>query len=270
MRSEWTHAETIIRQGLEWFRVEQPAGSMVTHLGLGAHAGGGLWISFAPSSFAKHKQAIVIVEVGYDGDGKENPRLTVEEVAWFKSMIVRHGATVTDEWNGAGWVSGSFAIADEAITRTLLAAERNYLKGCPKPNHSVFCGQRASWGLDPDKMTDAQREKVECDWWQSSRSLLIEPSFTIVPKPAPSAPPDPTDDDRNLEAVRLALERLAPTLARMEIVNGLVCAGKRGDIVGEPGDLSFEPRAGHGVTMPAELAVSLIERLAELEQFLDG
>lgn len=261
MRPEWTALEQVVAIGAEWLRTgRQPRKAIMQHHGKGGHAGGTLKVRFAPYGRTGGKSAgggldaVVIFDMSehewYDWENDERgpviPPFTEGEIAEFKALLERNGLPVRDEWNGAGLRTASFAIAAKTVEPTLNATVRRYLKGCPV-HESVFCGR--------------EHHHPDCDW-HAAFDLLIPPVFPDVPLPVPPAS-GPSDDDRNLLAVKRVLERITPILAEMGYHPAMVVAGKRGHIEGEDDALQFVPDMGHGVLIPAEMAESLVAIAAE-------
>src|SRR5690606_33265492 len=100
--------------------------------------------------------------------------------------VVRH-------WNGAGFTTLSVGV-DDVVNPSVQAAARRYHDGCPDhPDRSVFCG---------------------CDTWRAGFDRAVGPAYVYIDRPVATGPASgPDDDDRNLRAVRDALDLIRPTLA---------------------------------------------------------
>jgi hypothetical protein len=267
MRPEWTHAREVIEIGAEWLRTsEQPADALLTHLGLTTHAGGGLTISFAPNGYLGEKTsmrqggrgAVIVVALGR---GSETglppiPHFTQDEIDDLGALIEAAGLPIEERWNGAGLDTGSFGIQAKAVSPTLNQSVRHYVDACPV-HKTVFCGERARWG-DPGRDDDY----ANCTWFSASRERLVEPVFPVVPWPTADHPA-PGDDDSNLRAVKEALKAITPLLSQMGIHPATIVAGRRGHIEGDE-HLDFVADQGHGVLLPAETAVRLVEAAVQL------
>lgn len=196
------------------------------------------------------------------------PRLTQEECDEVVRLIEKHGGRLVHRWNGAGCTSGSFAFQAKTLPSVKALYER-YSKGCPKPGHSVFCGttphgvrvRDPEGGRDTlkprEEWTPEQIEYADCDW-RAGHGRAAPPTWPSIGRPE-FAPPGPSEDNRNLLAVKKALEEIHRVCGDMGIVPQTVVAGKRGQINGEePIELEFEHGSGFGVTFSAEGALRLM------------
>jgi hypothetical protein len=291
MRPEWIALADNINAAAEWLRnPDQPRGAMVSHLGFSEHCGGMLTISVSATGWhgARGKNLCTFV---FDNDRRDpdEPKpepFTAAEMDEIAAMIEATGVTIVDRWNGAGLRTGSFGCRTD-VAAAVKRIHRRYLDGCPKPGHTVFCGQRATWTMertddgtwirrrwdDDDPIipaTDRELEMINCTW-DRGFDKAKPPAWTAVPWPTPPESPSDTqtDDDRNLDAVRRALTKLGPLLVEMGYHHSTIVAGRRGDIVEDDTGLRFTPSHGHGVCIPAEAAEALVA-LAAIGHEMEG
>lgn len=278
LRPEWTHVDAVIAEGLRWLAADdQPPEALIQHHGKGGHAGGGLGIQFAvnarvgpPQRGMFHvprarrlaerphsrlsKSGVVIFHLGHTVDVEDLPHdqwdqyrsapFTKDEIDTLRERLVSHGAKLTDEWNGAGLNTASFALASSNVSRSLGRATAMYHEGCPE-HDTVFCG---GW--------QASRGEENCTFMPAGFAALVPPSFPDVPLPAPAAPA-PAREDRNLEQVLRAIERGRPVMEQFDIIGKVVVPGVRGHA--EDGE--FVEDGGYGVTLPAEVYDEIVRRL---------
>lgn len=261
LRPDWSGLPAAIRAGADWMAVEQPPDAVIDQFGPGEWVADYLYLSFAPhgswgrKTKAEGTVATVIVQQsrGRGNYGYENhpelPPFTEDEIDSIAALFVDAGLEILDRWNGAGLDSGSFEVRLPGVDNPSLSASYDhYHDGCPE-HHTVFCGYGEGWPGNEN-----------CSWLHDGHAAAIPPGWVAVAMPAGEGDGDrpPADDDSNLEAIRVALERLAPLLAELGHHPTVFAAGRRGRIEGEPGDLSFQEEHGHGILMPAETAEALV------------
>lgn len=275
MRAEWTALEENLRIGAEWVQSGvQPDGAMITHHGLGTHCGGGLRLSITGAGWHQHMvkgSGVVLFELKRSDDqylaGVPEPDpFTEDECNELVDLVRATGLEVIETWNGAPW--RTFSIGYHGAGEGLVRATQRYRDHCPR-HGSVFCGHSLAFaGKDPDELNERQRDEYDCTWASDGYRTLVPPQWIAVPYPVPVAGGGPAGSTDNLEAVKRALEEIAPLLDALDIPLQTMCAGARGSIEGPDDDLAFEIARGHGVQFPAETAVRLV-RLASLAAELE-
>lgn len=275
MRPEWSALEANVAAIPAWLEGDQPDGAIIDHFGYGVHCGGMLHLDVAVCGWnggpggERGTADTCRVHIGnerHDPDEPQQDPLTEAERAEVATLLERAGLTVADRWGSDRWES--YGCTYPRINPTLKTARRRYSDGCPKPGHHVFCGERATWGW-PDGYvpTDDERERAECTW-KAGFELTVPPAWVAVPWDFPG--PAPADNDgveRNLDIVRRAVHTTRDALVDLGVHPSTITAGRRGDIVGDPGDLSFDEGTGLGVNMPAELAERLVKLAAAAHRF---
>lgn len=237
-RPEWTAVEENVRIGLDWVtNDQQPPTAMMSQFGKGEHVGGRLRVEVSAGHFGpgggRPGVGLIAFEMPRYGDDAP-PRFTQDEVDYLVSLVDRHpGVTVDRHWNGLGW--HSLSVAFLGVAPSVAHAYANY--------GAMHRGERgASFGD------------------------LIPPAWIAVDWPATAAPAPPDDDDdRNLRAVQEALAAIRTVLADAGYHPDTIVAGRRGDIIDDDGRLAFDPKSGHGVCLPAEAAVALVQLLEGME-----
>lgn len=265
LRPEWSGLEANVRIGAAWLLgSEQPADAVGDHLGYGVHVGGGLRISFSASGYvgARHARSGVVVinlsrsDEQYRAGMPEPDPFTDAEVETIGQLLTAAGLDVQDQWNGAGLRTGSFGV--RGVSPSLAKSVRNYLAHCPK-HDTVFCGGWQAEHIAP-RDEPARSDFINCTWHSAGAARMVLPQFVqvayeSVPEPAP------TEDDRNLRAVKDALAAITPLLLELDVHAATIVAGARGHIEGDE-HLAFVHDGGHGVLLPAEVAVHLVSLAA--------
>ena len=288
---DWPNVEATLDAGKRWMNRPQKDGVIMQHHGIGNYVGGGMHITFAPhpprgevGRRAKVDKAVTIIIIDlsdiytpyeWDEDGKyAGGHELVAKVGGFdqetkdrlRSMIDAR-FKVVDEWNGSiGTQTWSICVLGGGHAAKAVA---NYFNHCPKPGHSVFCGQRETWswkeGYEP---TEAEREKAECTWWKDGRGKLVEPQWVASVDRLPAPEPDLASEDERLAEL---LDAVRPLLVKMDFHAQLVSASSAGEIEGESPKRIFVPgdHRLRGIQLPAESFAELV-RLAvigyELEE----
>lgn len=235
LRPEWVGAEENVRIGLDWIQNDQqPADAVMSQFGSSVHVGGFLRVQVSAGHFGSGGSdptvGLIVFQVhnpNRDKHGDETPApFTDNECVSLRGLVERHpGIEVARDWNGPG--CDSYSVAFRGCAPSVYQAYRNY--------------GRDHGGIQ-----------------------FVRPTWVEVAMPTPSAPGVP-EDDRNLRAVKEALERIRPVLAaEFGIHPDTVVAGRRGDITEDGDVLSFDPKAGHGVCLPAEAAIALVEAATRL------
>lgn len=273
-RPEWEAVEINVRRGVEWLTSHRQPSSAHTHSGDGVHVGGHLYVSFMPWGQFTHAPKSKPGKVTFGGLRQDRPRqptdprvatinfslsnpntdeygggqpepFTQAECDYLKGLIVDAGGKVVDDWNGDGF--DSYSVKISGVTMSMARAADRYMDGCPE-HDSVFCSSDG------------------CDWYDKGHARLTDPRFVAVARPGLGGEADAgDDDDRNLRAVLEALERIRPVLADVGYHPDTIVAGRRGDIIEDDRAFTFEAKSGHGVCLPAEAAVRLIELLEQAE-----
>jgi hypothetical protein len=261
LRPEWTHVDEIVAEGVRWMRDDvQPAEAVMSHMGRGAHAGGGLMISFSPRGHlgpnrGKEPGAVVVFEIRYPVDTFDltyeealqyRPApFTDDEIAACRDALTDAGLPIIDAWNGAGVLSGSVLVPATAVASSLNRTVANYHKGCPV-HDTVFCYSKG------------------CTWYDDglAGTPLVEPQFIEVGLDVPAAP-SPSITNRNLDAVLAAIEKGAPVAEALGIHAALIVPGRRGRVEED----EYVDEEGLAVALPAEVYERLI-RLAGLADAL--
>jgi hypothetical protein len=265
MRPEWEGLEAAIAAALEWLATPQRRkGALTTHFGYSTHVGDNARLAISTHG---DRDALIIltlpdympedVHLPYD-DRRPYPTLTLDEVNEVIALIEKYGGTMVDRWNGEGHRTGSFQFSAK-IQPSVRALQQRYHDHCPK-HGSVFCGERATWkwreGHEP---TEEELDEANCTWFSGGYAAAVPPAWPIIAPPE-FAPPGPSEDTRNLLAVKKALEQIHRVCGDMGIVPQTVVAGKRGQINGETDErLEFEYGSGFGVTFSAEAALRLMD-----------
>jgi hypothetical protein len=290
VRPEWTHVDAVFREGYRWVTDDvQPTKAVLDHFGDGTHAGGGLYISFMPNAYHKHKpwgakrasrphprSVTIVCDLRYTKqvsgfEGGEYWHLSEEETkaaecdpfteaewAWLQERAKAAGFPIADTWNGAPFKSGSMRTTEGFAAPSFQKAAENYMDGCPRPGHSVFCGGflRSAEEMKPEnlaKLSKAERERMTCTWRQKF-DLVVEANWPDVPLPMP-AEPAPSIGNRNLDQVLAAIAAARPFLDDLGVHGNLVVPGRRGRVEED----EYVDEEGLAVAVPAELFTTLIE-----------
>ena len=259
MRPEWSELPGNIAAIPSWLEAPQPDGAIVDHFGFHVHCGGMMGLDVAVCGWnggpggeggnAETCRVHVQCERSHPDEPKPDP-LTDEERAEIAALIEAAGLTIVERWGAGTWES--FGCTYPRINPELKEARRRYRVGCPEHN-TVFCN---GWQNGP--------HNEGCTYVSDHRAIAVPPSWVAVPWDFPLPAPASSDGvERNLEVVRAAVLAARERLADLGIAPATVTAGRRGDIVGEPGDLSFDEGTGLGVNLPAEAMLQLV-KLASL------
>lgn len=268
-RPEWVTVEENVRAGLDWLTTPgQPENAVMSQFGEQTHCGGFLTVQCSAGGWHGNYgpgRGVVVFDVTHGDTAMYGPQpepFTRAEIDYLRGLIEAHpGVTVLDDWNGVdddrGLRFSTYSVGISGLPADgPMRAYQNYGQGCPV-HGTVFCGERAKWG-DPDRDDDVTR----CTWHSDGSAALIPPTWVVTPYPAPLPAPAPSDNDRNLRAVLEALERIRPVLAEVGYHPDTIVAGRRGDILEHSdGTLSFDTKDGHGVCLPAEAIVQIVQLL---------
>lgn len=271
MRPEWDTLRENVQAGAEWvMNTKQTAPALITHFGDQSHCGGGLSVMFTPGGWHESWKlnlkglGVVVFQLSHPYNYlRGDDRIAYSPEAWpeqlkpepfteaefneFGELIAATGLKIIQRWNGPGLDSGSYGV--QGVNPSLERAHKRYQKGCPK-HGSVFCG----WG---SSHTD---DGEPCDWFSENRAKIVKAAWVPGTVPSPESNGDRSaDDDSNLRIIREVLARTRGDLAELSIVNGLVVAGRRGDIEEGPDRLEFVDKEGHGVLLPAEVFETLLD-----------
>lgn len=266
LRPEWEHLDAQVAAGAAWLlTAEQPPGALLQHHGLGAEAGGGLRVTFAPNGRLGGRSAdrdigrdaVIIVELHCPIDtsalswGEASkvhdefrpPPFTQDEIDSIEVVLTRHGLPVHDRWNGAGLDTGSFAVAAGRVHPDVNRLVATYHQGCPVHN-SPLCG----WDDG-------------CDWYARGHELVVPPQFIEVSMPQPAMPSEAKSDD-GLERVLAAIARHVEAMGEL----GFHPATIRPGALGDAEDGQFVERSGYGVALPPEVYDELVRRARLLDE----
>lgn len=273
MRPEWEALEKNMRVIPSFLQGKQPSGALIDQFGFHVHCGGMLTLSVAVCGWnggpggergTKHTCRVHIDNKRHSTEDERPEPLTEAEVAEITALITAAGLTVKEQWEGPGeWVSWGCTFPE--IHPSLKQSRKRYHDACPKPGHSVFCGERATWGLTSwengevvkREPTDREREMIECTWTHGFAEA-VPPAWTAVPWPVPSGGGDTqTQTNRHLDEVLAALAVLRPIVEDVGIVPSTLVPGRRGRVE----DDEFVDEEGLAVAIPAEAAVRIAQLL---------
>lgn len=255
MRPEWSALAGNIAAIPAWLESPQPDAAIINHFGMGVHCGGMMRLEVAvcgwnggpggergaPDTCRVHVEC----ERHHPDEPKPDP-LTEEELDEISALLEAAGLVIVDRWRADSWASWGCTYSN--INPSVKEARRRYSAGCPE-HGTVFCN---GW-------QNGEHNKG-CTAVSDGVARALPPAWVAVPWDFPLPAPSSSDGvERNLEVVRAAVLTARERLADLGIAPVTVTAGRRGDIVGEPGDLSFDEGTGLGVNLPAEAMLQLVE-----------